>query len=322
MVKQKKSAEYSLIVSVCDMADHIERLHEDAVAAMSSLGGAFEILFVDDASADGTSERLIQLAPKDDRVRVLRMRSRFGEAAALDAGIRHSSGERIAFLSSRVNVNIRQIPNLFRRLDEGVDFVIGRRHPRRDALLNRGVSGLFNGMVNRLCKLRLKDVNSGVFATRRSVLERIAVYGDLNHFLPVLAAQQGYKIAEADIEQLAGRFRVSRYPNEYIRRFLDIVTVFFLTRYSKKPIHFMGFLGTICFLVGLVIEVYLFIYRILQMGPIAGRPLLILGALLLVIGIQMISIGLLGEMIIFTHAGEIEEYNIEAIIEGGVEKKA
>lgn len=322
MANDRKSIDYALIISVCDMVDEADRFYHDAVTALSSLDGASEIVFVDDASTDGTAERLIRISEKDSRVRVLRMRSRFGEAAALDAGIRHSSGDRLAFLSSRVNVNIRQIPNLFQQLDEGVDFVIGRRHPRRDALLNRWVSGLFNGMINRLCKLKFKDVNSGVFATRRSVFERIAVYGDLNHFLPVLAAQQGYKIAEAEIEQLAGHFRVSRYPNEYIRRFLDIVTVFFLTRYSKKPIHFMGFLGTICFLVGLVIEVYLFVYRILQIGPIAGRPLLILGALLLVIGIQMISIGLLGEMIIFTHAGEIEEYNIEAVIEGGVEKKS
>ncbi len=321
MATDRNSMDYTLIISVCDMADEVDRFYEDATAALSSLSDASEIVFVDDASTDGTAERLIQISQKDSRVRVLRMRSRFGEAAALDAGIRHSTGERVAFLSSRVNVNMRQIPNLFHKLDEGVDFVIGWRHPRRDALLNRWVSGLFNGIVNRLCKLKLKDVNSGVFATRRSVLERITVYGDLNHFLPVLAAQQGYKIAEAKIEQLAGHFRISRYPNEYIRRFLDIVTVFFLTRYSKKPIHFMGFLGTICFLIGLVIEVYLFVYRILQMGPIAGRPLLILGALLLVIGIQMISIGLLGEMIIFTHAGEIEEYNIETVIEGGVEKK-
>ena len=148
------------------------------------------------------------------------------------------------------------------------------------------------------------------------MLDRIVFYGDLYNFIPVLTAQQGYKVGEATIAQMPGSFRTSRYPREYLRRLLDIVTVFFLTRYAKKPIHFLGFVGTLLMLAGGVIELYLFIYRILGMGPIAGRPLLILGALLLVIGIQMISIGLLGEMLIFTHAGDIEEYNIASVIDG------
>jgi hypothetical protein len=135
----------------------------------------------------------------------------------------------------------------------------------------------------------------------------------------VLADRQGYKIAEAKIEQLPGAFRKSKYFNEYVQRLLDIITVIFLTNYSKKPIHFLGFVGALFTLVGAVIEIYLFIYRIFQLGPIAGRPLLLLGALLLVIGIQLISIGLLGEMIIFTHARDIKEYNIEEIIEAEIE---
>lgn len=304
----------SLILSVSNTIGSIESDVGTALLALESMGGSSELVIVDDASKDGTYEKCVELAKNDGRIRVLKMRSSFGEAAALDAGFRHSKGEAIGFLSTRVNVNIAGLPDLFKTLDSGVDLVVGRRHPRRDAVLNRFVSGLFNKMVNKLCQLQLKDINSGVFVTRRSVLEDISVYGDLNHFLPVLATQQGYKVSETIIEQLPGKFRVSRYPNEYIRRFLDIVTVFFLTRYSKKPIHFMGFVGTLFFLAGLIIEIYLFVYRILLLGPIAGRPLLILGALLLVIGMQMISIGLLGEMIIFTHAGDIEEYNIEEII--------
>lgn len=316
MTDTKELIQYSLILSVSDTQQTIETDIRAALDSLFSMGKPAELVVVDDASTDGTYEKILEIARDDSRVRVLRMRSGFGEAAALDAGFRHSRGQLIGFLSTRVNVKIAGLPDLFLTLENGYDLVIGRRFPRRDSLLNRLVSGFFNRIVNGLCHLQLKDINSGVFVIKREVLDRIAVYGDLNHFLPVLATQQGYKVTETVIEQLPGEFRVSRYPNEYIRRFLDIVTVFFLTRYSKKPIHFMGFLGTLCFLTGLGIEIYLFVYRILQMGPIAGRPLLILGALLLVIGIQMISIGLLGEMVIFTHAGDIEEYNIEEVING------
>jgi hypothetical protein len=133
-------------------------------------------------------------------------------------------------------------------------------------------------------------------------------------FIPVLAARQGYKVAEEQIEQLPGTFRKSVHVAEYIQRLLDIITVIFLTKYSKKPLHFLGFFGMIFTVAGLAMNLYLFVYRILGFGAIAGRPLLLLGALLLVIGLQMISIGLIGEMIIYTHAREIKEYNIETVI--------
>ena len=146
-------------------------------------------------------------------------------------------------------------------------------------------------------------------------MENIQIYGGLSQFIPVLAKKQGYKIAEEKIEQLSGKFRKSRFVSEYLQRSLDILTVLFLTKYSKKPIHFLGFLGGVFTALGGIIELYLFFYRILGYGPIAGRPLLLAGALLLVIGIQMVAMGLIGEMIIFTHAGDIKEYNIEEILE-------
>lgn len=310
----EKSPRISFIVSLYNFSESVGVLYESAATTMEGIGEPFELVFVDDGSTDTTYEKLVIIAEKDNRVRVVKMRSTFGEAAALDAGLRYSTGEHIVYLSGRVRVNPEEVPKFLKRLEDGNDLVVGRRYPRRDSVLNRWVSWGFNTMVSRLSRMRLHDINSGVIVTTRNVLERISFYGDLYNFIPVLAGQQGYRVVEENIEQLSGSFRTSRYPREYLRRLLDIVTVFFLTRYSKKPIHFLGFLGTVFMAVGLVIEIYLFIYRILGMGPIAGRPLLILGALLLVIGIQMISIGLLGEMLIFTHAGDIEEYNIQTII--------
>jgi glycosyltransferase involved in cell wall biosynthesis len=304
----------SVVVGLHNQAGEALAYAASLKAALARTGKAHEIVFVDDGSTDETTLRLAGAARRDPRVRLVRLRTEFGEASALHAGIQASRGRIIAYFSGRVRVNPDGLPALVNRLDAGADFVVGRRHPRRDSRLNQAVSRGFNRLVSRATRLRLRDVNSGVFVTRRDVLDRIPFYGDLVNFIPVLAAQQGYAVAEEDIEQLPGTFRQSRYPREYIQRLLDVLTVFFLTRYSRKPIHFMGFVGTGFAAAGLVIELYLFVYRILGFGAIAGRPLLVLGALLLVIGVQMISIGLLGEMIIFTHAGDMEPYNVEETI--------
>ncbi len=304
----------SVIFPVYECAGEVDPLIDLLLAAMEKSGRTFEIIIIDDGSKDTTWEECQTRTAGDKRFRLVKMRSHFGESAALAAGLNNASGEEIVFITGRVRVNPEGLPRLLEKLDAGLDLIVGWRHPRRDSLLNRVVSRIFNNMAHWISRVKLHDINSGVFVVRREVLGKISFYGDLFNFIPVLAAQQGYKIGEEKIEQLSGIFRRSRYPREYIRRLLDIITVFFLSRYSKKPNHFLGFLGTFLFLLGLGIEIYLFIYRILLLGPIAGRPLLLLGALLLVIGIQMISIGLLGEMIIFTHAGDIEEYNIEEII--------
>ena len=243
------------------------------------------------------------------------MRSQFGEASGFTAGLKQSTGDVILYFTARVNINPEYLSALITKLEHGNDLVVGWRYPRKDSKLNQVISKMFNTITGKLSKVKLHDINSGVFVTKREVLDNINVYGDMHNFIPVLAERQGYKIDEAKIEQLPGKFRKSKYFREYLQRLLDIITVIFLTNYSKKPIHFLGFVGALFTLTGAVIEIYLFVYRLLLLGPIAGRPLLLLGALLLVIGIQLISIGLLGEMIIFTHARDIKEYNIEEIIE-------
>jgi glycosyltransferase involved in cell wall biosynthesis len=303
-----------MIVSVYNFDTEVDGLCTDLIAVMESMAEPFEMVFVDDGSSDRTFEILAERAKKDKRIRIVRMRSSFGEAAALEAGIRYSEGERIIYLTGRVRINPEGLPVMIEALGKEADLVVGWRTPRRDAAINRWISAVFNRLAGRISKVRLHDINSGVIVTTRSLLEKISLYGDMQQFIPILAAQQGYRVKEIKIEQLAGWFRKSRYPNEYLQRFLDVITVFFLSRYSKKPIHFLGLMGSLLMMVGMAILGYLFVFRILQMGPIAGRPLLTLGALLLVIGIQMISIGLLGEMIIYTHAADLDSYNVEEII--------
>ncbi|HHS14097.1 MAG TPA: glycosyltransferase [bacterium] len=309
----EQNEKITVIASFYNFGDSVVSFTESLEAVMTHMGFAWEAVLVDDGSRDDTFEQLKRAAQARPFMRVIRMRAMFGEAASLEAGLRHSSGETIIFISGRVRVNLDRLPDFINALKHD-DMVCGWRKPRRDSWLNRAVSWMFNRMACRLSRIRLHDINSGLLVTTRSVLNHVSFYGDLVNFIPVLASQQGYRVSELPVEQLPGPFRTSRYPKEYLQRLLDMITVFFLSRYSKKPIHFLGFVGTLFVISGLGIEVYLFIYRILRIGGIAGRPLLVLGALLLVIGIQMISIGLLGEMLIFTHAGDIEEYNVEAVI--------
>ncbi len=307
-------AAISVIIPIHNMAEDVQPMHAALTEGLKAYGQPYEILYVDDASTDATWQELQAVAKKDKKVKLLRMRSTFGESSAFDAGLKHAQGEKIIYAAARVRVNLAHIPKLLQKLDDGYDLVVAWRHPRQDSALNQRVSRWFNKVVQKLSGLELHDINSSVFVTHRYVLENITFYGNLNIFIPILAAGKGFKVTEEQIEQLSGSFRQSKYVSEYIHRILDIIAVVFLTKYSKKPLHFLGFVGTIFTLAGAVMSFYLFIYRILGMGPIAGRPLLLLGILLLVIGLQMISIGLIGEMIIFTHAREIKEYNIETVI--------
>jgi glycosyltransferase involved in cell wall biosynthesis len=304
----------SVIVAVKNQKEFLEQLDSDLRKMQENSEKPFEIIYVDDGSTDGSWRLLKRLSEESDNTRVIKLRTAFGESAVLEAAMETAMGERIVFYTSRVRVNARELGRLVDKLDEA-DVVIGLRHPRRDSGLNQLVSKLFNVITNKVSKLDLHDINSGVIAVRRDVLDRVPFYGALNSFLPVLANRQGYKVVEEPVEQLPGKFDQSLKVKDYVRRFLDLISVVFLSRYSKKPLHFLGFGGAILALIGAAINLYLFVYRILGIGGIAGRPILLLGTVCLVIGLQMIAVGLLGEMIIYTHARNIREYNIEEIIE-------
>jgi len=314
--KEVTECKVTVIVAVHNFEDSLREMYASLKNALESFEGSAETLFIDDGSDDKTWDVLQEVAKKDSHVKAIRLRSGSGDAAVFDAGLKHSCGESIVFMSSRKRHNPAGIEKLIRQLDkEDVDLVMGWRRRRADSRLNQVISKVFNWVVRKFYGLKIHDINSGIFAAKRAIFDEVPIYGDMNIFLPVLAERKGYKVKEAQIEQLPGTFRQSMFISEYIQRLLDVITVVFLINYSKRPLHFLGFLGFIFTATGAVMNLYLFVYRILGMGPIAGRPLLLLGALLLVIGIQMISIGLIGEIVIFTHARDLKEYSIEEILE-------
>lgn len=300
----------TVVLTANNTSEAIERQSRGIVESLDQAGFTYEIIQI---SENGKTER--SKSQERFSVQGFSLRQNFGESEALKLGIKKAKGDIIAYIVGRVNIDTARINVLIDRVKEGSDMVVGYRMPRRDARLNQYVSKFFNFITRILTGLKLHDLNSGVIVARREVYAKIPMYGDLDKFIPILAHRSGFRVTEEKIVQMPGTYRRSYYLRDYINRFLDIITVIFLVNYAKKPLHLMGFFGLIFAGVGMVINIYLFIYRITGMGGIAGRPLLILGVLLLLIGIQMISIGLLGEMIIFTHARDIEEYDIEEIVE-------
>ncbi|MFQ5825240.1 MAG: glycosyltransferase [bacterium] len=313
--EQMTKVKISVIITAHNFGTSSKNMYSSLVKGLEEIDKNFEIVFVDDGSTDNSWETFRAFAQNDSRIKAIRLRSTFGDSAAFEAGLKHTVGEKVIFFTSRKRINPQGIKSLIKKLDDGYDLAVGWRFPRNDSILNQAISKAFNWLVKKLYRLRLHDINSGIFVAHRSIFEEITIYGDMNIFLPILAVRKGYKVAEVKIEQLPGTFRQSKFIGEYIQRMLDIITVIFLMNYSKKPLHFLGFLGVIFTIAGTAMNIYLFIYRFFGFGGIAGRPLLLLGALLLVIGIQMISIGLIGEIIIFTHARNLKEYSIETIIE-------
>ncbi len=305
----------SIIVSVNDELDYVHDFHETLQEWFQQHDVATEVIYVHDGGSSSVHEALSRMAREDERVKVIRFRTSFGEAAVLDAGLGLARAETILYLTCRVRIKPNDVTRLLEKLESNYDMVVGVRTRRRDSRLNQWVSRLFNWISNRLTQLNLHDINSGVFVVRRAVLENVPFYGNLNIFLPVMAQRQGFRIGEESVAQVEGKFRQSFYPGDYVRRALDLISVVFLRNYTKKPLHFLGFFGMIFMATGAIIDLYLFFYRILGVGGIAGKPMLLLGTILFIIGIQMISIGLLGEIIIFTHARDIRDYNIEEIVE-------
>ncbi len=316
-VKKQENVVISVIVTVSEIADGVRETCDQIRRILASRGNSFEMIIVDNGMGGDEVDWLEKTCREEQNVKLIRFRSVFSEASALDAGFKLSLGEIIVHTTTRVRVDPSGLSSLIDSLGDEADIVVGWRYPRSDSKLNQLVSRFFNRLTSSIGGLRLHDLSSSVFAARRGVLQDVLLYGDLDKFLPLMAHKQGYRVKEQKIAQLPGTFRISFYLKEYFVRLLDIITILFLTNYSKKPIHFLGFLGLIFSISGGLLSLYLFIYRITGQGPIAGRPLLLLGILLFVIGIQMIAIGLLGEMMIYIHASEIKEYNIEKVIQHG-----
>ena len=291
----------SVIVPVHDEERSVALLHDELTSALEPLGETWEVVFVDDGSTDGTFGALTRLHAAHDAVCVVRLRRNFGKAAALQAGFEAAQGEIVVTIDGDLQDDPSEIPRLLAKLDEGFDLVSGWKAKRRDPLSRRIPSKIFNAVTGRLSGLRLHDFNCGLKAYRAEVVHGLRIYGELHRFIPVLAHYRGFRVAELPVNHRPREHGRSRYGIErYVRGFLDLLTVTFMGRYRHRPLHLFGGLGLLLGAVGTLLLGYLTAIK-LTGEAIGHRPLLTLGVLLVVVGVQLVSLGLVSELVASHH---------------------
>ena len=281
---------------------------------LDALGTPYELIVVLDGPKPEMASDVQRLLSTGERVSVINLTRRFGEATALVAGFQRASGRIILTLPAYHQIRASEIGKLVRAVG-AADLVIARRWPRAGGRFERYRRDLFHRLLASVTGQRFHDLGCGARAMRRRVLEEINLYGDQHRFLPVLASRNGFKVMEVELHQSPLDRCASAYPTrEYIRRALDICTVFFLVRFTKKPLRFFGMVGVSTFLVGALLVAWLAIDKLVFHHPLGDRPALLLSSLLVVLGMQLFALGLLGELIIFTHARDIKDYQIEEVV--------
>ena len=257
----------------------------------------FHTIIVDDGSTDGTSEILADLASEGPEVAVVRLRRNFGKAEALMAGFREARGDAIVTIDGDLQDDPAEIPRLLDELEAGADLVSGWKRDRKDAWSKRAASRVFNGVTARMSGVGLHDLNCGFKAYRAEVVRSLALTGDQYRYIPVLAANEGFRVSEVAVNHRPRPFGRSKYGLErYLRGFLDLLTILFIGRFRHRPMHLFGGAGLVSMAAGTLICAYLAVLKVLGEG-IGGRPLLLLGVLLIVVGVQLFTIGLVSEMI-------------------------
>lgn len=292
----------SLIIPVRDEQESILLLYKEITNVLKTINKNYEIIFVDDGSIDDTFEKIKGLQQKNDKVKVLKLRGNFGKSVALQTGFNFSRGKIILTLDGDLQDNPNEIPKFLKKIEEGFDLVTGWKKKRQDPLSKVVPSRILNSVTPFLTGVKLHDVNCGFKAYRREVIENLNLYGELYRFIPILAAKQNFKVGEVIVEHRPRLFGKSKFGwGRGVKGLLDLVTIVFLTSYTRRPGHFFGTIGLVAFFFGFLIGLYITYLRITT-GSIQFRhPLLYLGVLLIIIGIQFISTGLLAEMIIFSN---------------------
>ncbi len=310
----------SVVVLVFNEAESIAPLHEELMGVLEALDIAFEVLYIDDGSRDGSTERLAQLAHKDPHVRVVSFRRNFGQTAAVQAGIDNARGEILAFMDGDLQNDPHDIPRLLERMGEGYDVVSGWRKDRQDDAARVLPSRIANWIIARVTGLPLHDFGCTLKAYHRDVIQDVKLYGEMHRFIPVYASWVGARIAEIPVNHRPRSFGKSKYSlSRTSRVMLDLMTVKLLGSYSTKPIYFFGFAAFGLWALALVFAAIVIIQKLLPPYPFAhNNPLLLLAVFLAIVGVQFILMGLLAELSIRTyHESQGKTtYVVREIIEG------
>lgn len=299
----------SVVVPVVERADDLLALYRAFAGQLDRRGEEHEFLFVFDGGYAPPPE-LLALSQEQASVRLFSFARTFGETAALRLGIERSRGDVVVTLPAYFQVQAEGMGPLLDALANGADLVVACRSPRVDSWLNRLQSQVFHRMLGGVTDRRFHDIACGVRVIRRPVAEALPLYGDLHRFIPALALREGYRVDEVPVPQHPNDARTRIYgPGVYLRRLLDVAAFFFLAKFTEKPLRFFGLVGTVFFALGAVISLVLVVERFAGQG-IANRPLLLLAVLMIALGVQLMGLGLVGEIIVHLRSPHRRAYRV------------
>ncbi|HEY4611964.1 MAG TPA: glycosyltransferase family 2 protein [Bacteroidota bacterium] len=288
----------SIIIPLFDEEESLRELHEKVKAVAGRLRKPYEVIFVDDGSTDGSFKVLQELHAKNPQVKGIRFRRRFGKSAALSVGFHEARGEYIVTMDADLQDDPEEIPGLLEALGDRYDLISGWKKQRHDPISKTIPSRFFNFVTRLMTGIPIHDFNCGLKAYRRDVVKEVNVYGELHRYIPVLAHYAGYRVGEKVVQHHPRKYGSTKFGvSRFFRGFLDLLTVIFTTRYIRRPLHLFGVWGIVSFLIGAAIDIYLSIEWAMGTTALSNRPLFLVGFLFIIIGIQFVSIGLLGEMI-------------------------
>ena len=305
----------SVVIPVYNEVQSLPALHEQIKRNLEAIGGSYEIILVDDGSTDDSFQVMSRIHQQDEHVKVIQFRRNFGKAAGLAAGFAEAQGETIFTLDADLQDDPDEMPKFLEKLGEGYDFITGWKYPRHDPLSKTLPSKLANGTIRLTTGVKVHDMNCGFKAMRRQVAKELNLYGDMHRYIPVLVNWRGFRITEVKVKHHPRKYGSSKYGVGRLSRGLfDFVTIIFLTRFNRRPLHFFGWFGLISFSLGVIIDAYLSVLWFMG-EKIGHRPLLSLGTLLIIIGVQFFSFGLLAEMFNFEVYSREANYTIRQILD-------
>ncbi len=308
--EKSEDKKISVVIPLYNEEESLVPLTHEIRKALYDLKYMWEVIFVDDGSRDKSLEVLRDITNKDKRFKYISFRKNYGKSAALQVGFKHTNGDIIVTMDADLQDDPHEIPNLINKLNEGYDLVSGWKKKRMDPFIKRKSSKFFNFITRLISGIKIHDFNCGLKAYKREVIENIKVYGELHRYVPVLADWEGYTISEIEVKHHPRRYGKTKFGiSRFFKGFIDLITVIFTTRYIKRPMHLFGFLGALSFLIGLLVNGYLTIEWI-SGHYLSNRPMLFLGMLLIIVGVQFFSVGLLGEMMVNNFMSE-KEYEVK-----------
>ncbi|MGQ9671996.1 MAG: glycosyltransferase family 2 protein [Candidatus Aminicenantales bacterium] len=314
----------SVVIPIFNEAESLKSLFDELIPVLENLGPGFEIIAVDDGSTDDSWSVLQSFQKKDGRIKLIRLRKNFGQTAALSAGFDHAKGQVIVSLDADLQNDPADIPALVAKIEAGFDIVSGWRKNRKDKLFSRRLpSFVANWLISCLVGIKLHDYGCTLKAFRKEVIKSIKLYGELHRFIPAIASYMGVSIAEVQVHHRSRRYGKSKYSIfRFTRVILDMLTVKFLLSYSTRPLQIFGLLGLVSGGLGFVISVWLSYQRLILKISAANRPLLLLGVLLMVIGFQFITLGLLAEIMVraYHESSGKAIYHVREIIDASTPK--